>query len=270
MACGLLLLASEVQAQRLPSRFRPGPAVAAANDSEARPARLHFPAIPSIVPAWTAPIASALVPGAGQVILGQQRFVAYIALEAFIWVEYFKDRQDEHEQGVGYRDLAARVARSAFSSSAPVGTWSYYELLKHNRESGVFSLTGSTTSVEPETDETTYNGGQWLLARRTFWSNPTITPSKTSDAYQRALEFYIQRAIRPEYRWSWSNAQLEQDLYGGMIGRANSASRRATSALGVLAANHVISSVDAFATLRVRLTATPHGTYGLTWTVQVP
>ena len=76
------------------------------------------------------------MPGAGQVILGQQRSVAYIALEAFIWVEYFKDRQDEHKQGVGYRDLAARVARSAFSSSAPVGTWSYYELLKHKLQRG--------------------------------------------------------------------------------------------------------------------------------------
>ncbi len=53
------------------------------------------------------------------------------------------------------------------------------------------------------------------------------------------------------YGWSWRNAQLEKDLYVRVIGRANDAYRRATNDLIVLIANHVLSTIDAFATLRL-------------------
>jgi hypothetical protein len=69
--------------------------------------------------------------------------------------------------------------------------------------------------------------------------------------YRNAYNFYLRRAILPEYRWSWRNAQLEQDLYVRTIRRANTAFRDARQALGIVIANHLLSSVDAFVTLRM-------------------
>jgi hypothetical protein len=57
--------------------------------------------------------------------------------------------------------------------------------------------------------------------------------------------------VRPEYRWSWRNAQLEQDLYIRTIRRSNMSGREARAALGIALANHLLSAVDAVITLRV-------------------
>jgi hypothetical protein len=134
----------------------------------------------------------------------------------------------------------------------------------------VFSLNGSVADVEPESDESTYNGAQWLLARSTFWTDPTRPPPVTSNAYARALAFYKVRAVRDSYRWSWRNAQLEQNLYQGLIEQGNVANHRAISALGVIAANHVLSLVDAFATWRLQVRATPQGEYQLRSAISIP
>ncbi len=219
------------------------------------------------LPAWTAPIASGLVPGAGQAVLHQQRFLAYLALEGFVWLQYFKDERDWREQRAAYQDLAAQVARSPFVSNAPVGNWAYYEEMEHFLESGVYSVTGSTTNVQPETDETTYNGAMWLLARQNFWPNPSAAPPVNSTQYQQALAFYESRAVQPQFRWSWRNAQLEQDLYRWTINKANDAVRRATSDLGIILANHVLSAVDAFATWRLQVSGGAGSDYRVGLTV---
>jgi hypothetical protein len=112
----------------------------------------------------------------------------------------------------------------------------------------VYSLNGSSTDVQPETDENTYNGAMWALARSNFWPDPGAPPPTTSAEYQHALQFYESRAVPPDYRWSWRNAQLEQDLYRKRINKANDAVRRSTSDLGIILANHVLSAVDAFTT----------------------
>ncbi len=222
------------------------------------------------VPLWSAPIASAIVPGAGQAMLGQQRFVVYLAVEGFVWLQYLKDQNDWRQQRAAYRNLAAQVARAPFTTNPPVGVWAYYEAMEHYLESGVYSVTGSMTNVQPEPDESTYNGAMWLLARRNYWPNPSVPPPVNSPEYQRALQFYESRAVRPQYRWSWRNAQLEQDLYRRTISKANDAVRRATSDLGIMLANHVLSSVDAFATLQLRISAAPNGDTEFGWRVMLP
>jgi hypothetical protein len=267
--CALALLAPAAYGQRMESRFSPASAGSSSRDSAAAQTVRTALDQPRRLPPWSAPIASAVLPGTGQAILGQQRFVAFLAVEGFVWLEYFKDRNDEADQRAGYRNLAATVARSAFSSDPPIGTWPYYELMRHYRDSGVYSLNGSLTDVQPETDESTYNGAQWLLARTTYWGSATPPPI-TSSAYQTALAFYESRAIRPEFRWSWSNAQLEQDLYRGLIDRANAANRRQTSALGIIVANHILSSLDAFATLRIRTSLTSTGAYRVSCSLPFP
>ena len=197
-----------------------------------------------------APVASLLLPGLGQALLHQDRFVAYLALEAWGVLEFANQRQEARRQQDRYRALAADVARALYGPSWPTGSWAYYESMEHYVESGVFDrLPGG--DVDPDINADTYNGAMWLLARTTYWSDPNVAPSTESAEYRRAINFYLNRAVRAEYRWSWRNAQLEQDLYVRTIRRSNTAFREARNALGALLANHLLSSVDAFVTLRV-------------------
>lgn len=197
-----------------------------------------------------APVASFILPGAGQALLHQDRFVAYLALEAWSVLEFANQRTEARRQRNRYRTLARDVARSLYGPTHPVGTWEYYENMEKYLESGVFDrLPGG--EVDPDLDESTYNGLTWLRARTTYWVDPTVAPPIGSAEYRRAMNFYLDRAVRPEYRWSWRNAQLEQDLYIRTIRRSNMSGREARAALGVALANHLLSAVDAVITLRV-------------------
>ena len=200
---------------------------------------------------WWAPLLSAVVPGGGQAILGQDRAVAYAAVEAYGWLRYISDVREARSQRDGYRALAARVARANLSDSRPPGDFEYYERMEHFVESGVFDASGAE-GVQPETDPVTYNGFIWQRARTTFWEDPTVPPPAGSDAYMAALDYYASRAIMPEFRWSWRNAQLEQDVFRRTISRSNEAFRRSIQDLGVIIANHALSTVDAYVSLRLR------------------
>lgn len=201
------------------------------------------------VPRDLAPLASLVLPGAGQAVLGKDRFLAFVALEAFAWLQWRKDALEGGRERRRYRALARDVARASFGGPRPDGRWAYYEDMERYLESGQFSL--SAAALIPEPDTLTFNGSRWLLARRTYWTNPDVPPPATSAEYQRALQFYEGEAVRPEYRWSWRNAQLQWDLFRQSIDRANDSARRARAATTILIANHLLSAVDAFATVRV-------------------
>jgi len=197
-----------------------------------------------------APLASLVLPGSGQALLHQDRFVAYLALEAWATLEFANQRTEARRQQSRFRNLARDVARSLYGDPRPVGDWAYYEAMEHSVESGVFDRVPGG-DVDPELDERTYNGKMWLLARTTFWSDPTTPPLTSTAAYRNAINFYQIRAVRKEFRWSWRDAQLEQDIYVRTIRRSNTAFREARRALGLVIANHLLSSVDAFVSLRV-------------------
>lgn len=197
-----------------------------------------------------APVASLVLPGAGQAVLKQDRFIAYLALEAWAVLEFSNQRTEARHQQERYRELARDVARTLYGPSRPVGNWAYYESMEHYVESGVFDHVPGG-EVDPDPDQSTFNGAMWLLARQTYWTDPTVPPLVTTPQYRYALNFYLNRAVRAEYRWSWRNAQLEQDLYIRTIRRSNTAFREARRALGLVIANHLLASVDAFVTLRV-------------------
>jgi len=201
------------------------------------------------IPRSAAPVASLAVPGLGQAILGRERFVAYVAIEGFTLLQYAKDSRESARERRRYRGLARDVSRASFGGARPNGSWDYYEAMERYLESGEFSL--SLAQVVPEVDTTTYNGSRWLLARRTHWANPLVEPPRNSEEYQRALALYLEKAARPDFRWSWRNAQLQLDLYRGSIDRANDSARRARGALTLLLANHLLSAFDAFAVLRI-------------------
>jgi hypothetical protein len=194
---------------------------------------------------------SAIVPGTGQAIVGSSRALPYLAIEAFAWTSFVRHSLQYRRRRDGYRELAANVARAPFSPTRPNGDFEYYERMAHYREAGRYDIVAGG-ALEPETDTSTYNGAVWLLARRTYWSDPFVTPTSSSPEWSRAIGFYEARAYDQLYRWSWTNAPQEYEAFLGLIGASNDANRLAMLDLGVVIANHVLSTVDAYVTLRLR------------------
>lgn len=189
------------------------------------------------------PIASMIVPGSGQYMLRDNRFIGYVAVEVLSWLQYTKNVREQRAQESEYKSLARRVARAGFAAGSPDdlpdGDWAYYEKLRDFDRSGVFSFTVGGP-ITPETDTTTYNGSRWQLAQATF---------STRDG---AIAEYMRTAVRPEYEWSWKSAQLQKDRYIRTTDKRNDAYRAGLLNLMVIGANHVLSMIDAFTTIRLR------------------
>lgn len=205
-------------------------------------------------PTWWAPLASAAAPGSGQAVLGQKRWLPYLAFEIWAWIQYLDTRREGSRRRREYQSLARFVARSRFPGPYPVGEFEYYEHMLETVESGDFDQVPGG-AVDPETDTTTFNGRRWLDARRLFWNDPEQAPPVESQPYEKAIEFYEQNAVGPQFRWSWTNAQLEYDVFRRTIARSNRAYKQSVQYLGVIIANHALSAVDAFVTLRIRTRA---------------
>jgi len=198
--------------------------------------------------AW-AVLASAVLPGTGQALLDQDRVVAYLAVEAYAWARYTADVREGRRARESYRNLASEVARRPFSTTRPVGDFDYYERMEKFVASGAFdAIPGG--ALDPETDTTTANGAIWLLARQTFWANPDAPA--TAQEYTNAELFYRDRAVGTAYQWSWDNARLEYAEFRRTIRRSNNAYRTSLQDLGLVIANHALSTVDAFITVRLR------------------
>jgi hypothetical protein len=196
-------------------------------------------------------LASAAVPGSGQALLSQDRVVAYLAVEAYAWARYVADAREGRRARASYRQLASEVARRPFADTRPVGDFDYYERMEKFLESGAFDAVPGG-ELDPEPDTSTANGAIWLLARETYWSNPSVPPPTDSPEYSNAEGFYRDRAVGPEYQWSWANARLEYAEFRRTIRRSNNAYRTSLQDLGLVIANHALSTVDAFITVRLR------------------
>ena len=197
-----------------------------------------------------APVASLVVPGTGQLLTGMDRGVLYLLAEAFLLTRFFAAAGSATREGDRFRDLAFSVARAPFSPAARDTTFEYFEQMEKFLQSGPFDADPSP-GIQPPTDERTFNGTIWALARRTFLLSPDSALDPGSGAYQRALDFYRSRAVGPNFRWSWAGAEFEQDAFRNTISRSNAASRRKSAALGFLLANHLLSALDAFISRRV-------------------
>lgn len=197
-------------------------------------------------------IASALVPGAGQAIMHQKRSLAYLLLEAAGVSFYIRESRDGARQRNMYRDISQTVARAPFSPSGPEGDWDYYERMEKYVSSGIFDAVPGG-QIDPEPDASTYNGSMWLLARETFWRDPDRPPATGTEEYQAALRFYSDRAITPEFRWSWLGAPEAFQKYRAGIAASNSSFRSAEKTVSLLIANHLLSAVDAYVSVNARV-----------------
>lgn len=184
-----------------------------------------------------APIASAIIPGAGQFLEKKNRAVIYAAVEALSWWKYSRDARERQSAFAAYKDLARQSARAHLSPGGPDGDWTYYEMMRDFLESGQYSK--SDSRLVPEDDPATFNGNQWILA---------LATSPDSAA---ALVRYQQRAYKPDMLWSWRNAQLQYDLFKRATEKRNDANAAAQLDLSVIALNHLLSMIDALATFRL-------------------
>lgn len=200
---------------------------------------------------WWAPAASLLVPGSGQLLLGQQRSVAYAVAEVFLIAQSMAAQRNVSNGIREYQRIAADVARKSGGTSLPTGSWTYYEALERYDASGAFDRAPGGV-VDPETDVRTFNGEMWLLARTTYWNNPDVAPAIGSREYQRALAFYTNRAFRDEFAWSWRDATLQKGIYVQAVAATNRSNQRKTNLLTAVGANHVASLIDAYISVRIR------------------
>lgn len=225
---------------RLAPPSEPAPLVVVARSSDTLPA----------VPPWIHPISSAFLPGTGQLFAGHDRGAIYLAAEAFLAIRYFNERADGTRERERYVDLAFRVARAPFAPVTRDTAFEYFEQMEKFVESGPFD-TNPGEALVPPMDTRTFNGSIWELARRTFFEDPEVPPDPQSEEFQRALAFYRERAVGANFRWSWRNAGLEQDLFRQSIRQSDEALRQARQQLGLLLANHLLSALDAFVSNRL-------------------
>lgn len=208
--------------------------------------------IPRSVDPLTVTLASAVVPGAGQLLLRQKRAAAYLALEAGGLAFYFSQTRDGRRQRDRYRELSREVARAQFNPNGPRGDWDYYERMGQFVASGEFDrIPGGP--VDPEVNEESYNGAVWLLARQTYWRNPDVPPDPASPEFAAAMNFYQERAVAPGMRWSWIGQPQALQQFRSAIEGSNSAFRSASATASIVLANHFLSAVDAYVSVQIRL-----------------
>ena len=203
---------------------------------------------------WVRPLASLIIPGTGQLLAHQDRGAIYLAAEVYLVSRFIQLDHEATREAARFQSLAFDVARAPYSPEKKDTVFEYYEQMERFPESGVYDAdTGA--GFKPESDASTYNGSVWLLARRTFWSDPDVQPDPSSEAYINAVNFYLNHAIGPGYQWSWRDHSLEHTEYRESIHRSDNAFRTAQNQIGVLLANHVLSAVDALISARLAAAA---------------
>jgi hypothetical protein len=199
---------------------------------------------------------SAVLPGAGQRVLGQNRWVAYAAMEIWAWVRFLDRRSDGRSLQRRYRNLAWQVARRVSTGPRTDGGWEYYEALTKFQASGAFDADPVAPGVQPEADSDTFNGSIWVLAQEIFFpEDPTIPVDEGSQPYQKAYQYYLSRAFPQTLAWDWGPNSLHQAEYTDLIRSSDENLRRSTTMVGVIVANHLLSAVDALVSGRLALAA---------------
>jgi hypothetical protein len=191
-------------------------------------------------------LASALLPGSAQYLMGDDRWVPYAAVEVWALISYVQQRRLARSLEARYRDVAWQVARRVSVGERRDTVFEYYEAMAHYASSGGWLPDGA-----PERQEGTFNGELWRLARALYFPGGQAA-APGSPAYEAALAYYLSRAIPPAYAWAWGGSKLEQQVFAGLIGESDAAFRSAGRYLGLILANHVTSAVEAFITLRLR------------------
>src|SRR5713101_3334956 len=158
------------------------------------------------------PLASLLVPGAGQLLAHQDRGAVYLAAEVYLVSRFVQLDREAVREADRFRNLAFDIARGPYLPTRHDTIFEYFEQMERFTESGRYDA-GSGSGFVPESDPRTYNGAVWLLARRTYWADANVPPDPASKPYQNALQFYWEHAIGPGFQWSWRDHSLEHEVF---------------------------------------------------------
>jgi len=211
-------------------------------------AALRQPVVPS-VGAGNAVLRSAIVPGLGQLALGQRRGWAYLALEALGWALYIDRRRAGSDLRAEYRDFAWNEGRIKAGARID-GDFDYYETLTKWDRSGAFDLDAGLPGLQPENDPTVYNGLIWTRGLGIFSADASAGPG--DPRYDDALAYYQEQAYGTEFLWDWTGSPDARVIYGAIIRSSDERFRQARNAMGLVIANHLVSTVDAFLSARTR------------------
>jgi hypothetical protein len=199
-----------------------------------------------------AALLSAILPGSGQWLHGQNRWAAYAAAEIWAWALFFERRREGKELQERYRDLAWDVARRVSTGPRTEGSWEYYEAMTRFGASGAYDSDPVQPGVQPEESQDTFNGSVWVLAQDIFLPDTGESPPDPgSPSYQRAFQYYLSRAYGPEFAWNWGTNPLYQAEYSELIRASDEDLRASTTMMGVILANHLLSAVDALVSGRL-------------------
>lgn len=198
---------------------------------------------------------SAVIPGAGQWLLGKDRWPAYLAVELWAWIQFLDWRKEGHRLQTQYKDLAWLVARRISTGPRTDAGWEYYEALTHFQSSGAYDSDPLIPGVQPEENPTTFNGSIWALAQELYLpENPENPVQEGSDSYKKASDYYLARAYAPGLAWNWGTNTLHREEYTGLIRDSDEVLRSSTGMIGVILANHLLSAVDALVSGRLGIT----------------
>jgi len=193
---------------------------------------------------------SMALPGAGQHALRQDRKWVYLALEVAGWAFWLERRASAGDYRDRYMDFAWLQGRIQ-SGPRVDGDFDYYERLTKWSRSGAFDSDPGSAGVQPEVDPDTYNGSIWSLASQIFLPPGQMVP-ETDPAYESALGYYEQRAYGAGLLWDWTGAPGGQGELARLIRASDSRFGQATTILGAVIANHLVSAADAYLTARGR------------------
>lgn len=192
---------------------------------------------------------SLVLPGAGQFVRSQRRWLVYAAVEGVGWYLHLDRRSAGRDLRTAYRDLAWDVARTR-TGPRVVDDFEYYERMGAWTSSGAWDADATTAGIQPETDAATYNGAIWVRATEIFFgSDPDVGPG--DPAWEAALTYYAERAYPPELLWDWSGTGDAAGRFRSLVRESDDQLREATVILGVIVANHVLSAADAFVSARL-------------------
>lgn len=217
------------------------------------------------------------LPGAGQHVMGQRRKWVYLALEVVGWAFFLERRGAGGDLRNEYRTLAWDRARTQTGPRID-GDFDYYETLTKWARSGAFDEDPSASGLQPEGDPSTFNGSVWALSQQIFLPGGGPVPPD-DPSYVNALDYYRERAYGEEFLWDWSGSPGAQQGFSDVISESDDRFRQATTALGLVIANHLVSAADAFLASRgvqppARIRVTPRTSPGQGWeaavTVPVP
>ncbi len=205
---------------------------------------------------------SALLPGSGQIYQGQARGYAYLAAEVASiagWVIFRNKGNDSKEEFI---DFAWEKSRLGVSTRNERGDDGYYEHIARWVKSGEFDVDRNYDlddpfTIDPWTEEGSYNGEQWRIARITYFEPDTTGEYIGTRADSlAALQYYAGRAYQEVFYWDWAAVDEERyranmNHYLDLRDESNSAFQHATLSLVCLMANHAVSVIDAFISSRV-------------------